>query len=175
MNNGTDDGGGFLSSGNIGGDGYGIGVSLGLLILITTILLASYYCTRVAQSPTSGIQSNANLSPPPPPRLAEEDAVVVVDIGIDQETIRNFPKLLYSEAKIQNNDSSASCCSICLADYKNSDVLRILPDCGHLFHLKCVDPWLRLHPTCPFCRTSPIPTPLSTPLAEQVPLARWHG
>lgn len=165
MNNGTADSGGFLSSSNIGGFGYGIGVSLGLLILITTILLASYYCTRTGLSTTAVIQRNANRSPQPPEEAA------VVDIGLDQETITSYPKLLYSEAKLQKNDSTASCCSICLADYKNSDVLRLLPDCGHLFHLKCVDPWLRLHPTCPVCRTSPIPTPLSTPLAEQVPLA----
>ncbi|KAJ0624340.1 putative transcription factor C2H2 family [Helianthus annuus] len=37
----------------------------------------------------------------------------------------------------------------CLADYKGKDLLRELPDCGHLFHVKCVDPWLRLNPTCP--------------------------
>ncbi|XP_038883587.1 RING-H2 finger protein ATL70-like [Benincasa hispida] len=163
MNNSTADSGGFLSSSNIGGFGYGIGVSLGLLILITTILLASYYCTRNSLSSTS-----ANRSPP---QTEEQLEAVIVEIGLDQETITSYPKLLYSEAKLQKNDSTASCCSICLADYKNSDVLRLLPDCGHLFHLKCVDPWLRLHPTCPVCRTSPIPTPLSTPLAEQVPLA----
>ncbi|XP_023544988.1 RING-H2 finger protein ATL70-like [Cucurbita pepo subsp. pepo] len=167
MNNGTADSGGFLSSNNIGGFGYGIGVSLGLLILITTILLASYYCTRNGLSSTSVVERNSNRSPP----QAEGEAAVVVDVGLDQETIKSYPKLLYSEAKLLKNDSSASCCSICLADYKNSNVLRALPDCGHLFHLKCIDPWLRLHPTCPVCRTSPIPTPLSTPLAEQVPLA----
>ncbi|KGN48327.1 RING-H2 finger protein ATL70 [Cucumis sativus] len=168
MNNGTAETGGFLSSSNIGGFGYGIGVSLGLLILITTILLASYYCTR------NGLSSSVVQRTPPnrsPPQAVGEMDSVVVDIGLDQETITSYPKLLYSEAKLQKNDSTASCCSICLADYKNSDVLRLLPDCGHLFHLKCVDPWLRLHPTCPVCRTSPIPTPLSTPLAEQVPLA----
>ncbi|CAK9320215.1 unnamed protein product [Citrullus colocynthis] len=164
MNNATADSGGFLSSSNIGGFGYGIGVSLGLLILITTILLASYYCTRNGLS-SSVIQRTANRSPP---QAEEELEAVVVEIGLDQETITSYPKLLYSEAKLQKNDSTASCCSICLADYKNSDVLRLLPDCGHLFHLKCVDPWLRLHPTCPVCRTSPIPTPLSTPLAEQI-------
>lgn len=170
MNNGTADSGGFLSSTNIGGFGYGIGVSLGILILITTILLASYYCTRTGPSSTAVIPQTVNRSLPP--HQADDESVVVVEIGLDQETITSYPKLLYSEAKLWKNDSSASsCCSICLADYKNSDVLRILPDCGHLFHLKCVDPWLRLHPTCPVCRTSPIPTPLSTPLAEQVPLA----
>ncbi|KAM0996002.1 hypothetical protein ACFX13_006115 [Malus domestica] len=78
--------------------------------------------------------------------------------------------MLYSEAKLQKKDST--CYRFKAAPY----VLRLLPDCRHLFHLKCVDLWLRLNPTCPVCRTSPIPTPLSTPLTKVVPLAsRWKG
>ncbi|EYU19848.1 hypothetical protein MIMGU_mgv1a024718mg [Erythranthe guttata] len=53
--------------------------------------------------------------------------------------------------------SYASACSICLADYGEADLIRLLPSCGHLFHLKCIDPWLILHPTCPVCRSSPSP------------------
>ncbi|KAK9291134.1 hypothetical protein L1049_009322 [Liquidambar formosana] len=156
------------NSNNIGGFGYGIGVSIGILLLITTITLASYFCTRAPPSPSPQQrritrQQIARQPPDPEP--------FVIDVGLDEATILSYPKVLYSEAKLQNKDSSATCCSICLADYKGTDMLRLLPDCGHLFHLKCVDPWLRLHPTCPVCRTSPLPTPLPTPLAEVVPLA----
>lgn len=158
-------GGGFLGSNNISGFGYGIGVSIGILLLITTITLASYFCTRTTQQ----------TSVPNQRRNRSEDSLelpdVVVHVGLDEATLKSYPKLLYSEAKLHKTDSTAACCSICLADYKNTDMLRLLPECGHLFHLKCVDPWLRLHPTCPVCRTSPLPTPLSTPLAEVVPLA----
>lgn len=161
---------GFLgSSGNIGSFGYGIGISVGILLLITTITLASYFCTRI------------QTTPPPPPDSAPQWMIargelpdpnrIVLEMGIDEGTLSSYPKLLYSEAKINKEDSTATCCSICLGDYKGRDMLRLLPDCGHLFHLKCVDPWLRLHPTCPVCRTSPLPTPLSTPLAEVVPLS----
>ncbi|XP_019261485.1 PREDICTED: RING-H2 finger protein ATL70-like [Nicotiana attenuata] len=101
-------------------------------------------------------------------RCNEDVQEVVVEVGLDEETLLSYPKLLYSEAKVNHKDSTATCCSICLADYKNSDMLRLLPDCGHLFHLKCVDPWLRLNPTCPVCRTSPLPIPQTTPLAEVV-------
>ncbi|OIT35071.1 PREDICTED: RING-H2 finger protein ATL70-like [Nicotiana attenuata] len=170
MNNTTfsdpnSDTGGFLGSGNIGGFGYGIGVSVGILLLITTITLASYFCTRNQTSelpPRRQRTVNQN-------ELSEQHCVV--EIGIDEKTLLSYPKLLYSEAKVNHKDSTASCCSICLADYKKKDMLRLLPDCGHLFHLKCVDPWLMLNPSCPVCRTSPLPTPQSTPLAEVVPFA----
>ncbi|KAJ9184590.1 hypothetical protein P3X46_004302 [Hevea brasiliensis] len=160
-------GGGFLGSNNISGIGYGIGVSIGILLLITTITLASYFCTRAPQ--TSAHNQRRDREEPP------ELHNIVVDVGLDETTLKRYPKLLYSEAKLHKSDSTATCCSICLADYKNTDILRLLPDCSHLFHLKCVDPWLRLHPTCPVCRTSPLPTPLSTPLAEVVPLASRRG
>ncbi|XP_058069330.1 RING-H2 finger protein ATL67-like [Magnolia sinica] len=52
-------------------------------------------------------------------------------------------------------------------------MLRMLPDCRHFFHLCCVNAWLRLNASCPVCRTSPLPTPMSTPLSELVPLSHF--
>ncbi|OVA07185.1 zinc finger protein [Macleaya cordata] len=158
---------GMLSD-SITGFHYFVGISVGVVILITSMVIASYYCTRVQ-----------DLSPGPPRRrtsyfssqLHEHHSSVDIEVGLDEATLKSFPKLLYSEAKLRNKHATNTCCSICLADYNSTDTLRLLPDCGHLFHLKCVDPWLKQHPTCPVCRSSPIPTPLSTPLAEVAPLA----
>ncbi|KAF9680789.1 hypothetical protein SADUNF_Sadunf06G0158000 [Salix dunnii] len=141
MNNTTEYN-GFLGSNNIGGFGYGIGVSIGILLLITTITLTSYFCTRNQQA---AVPSQAR-------NVADQELNLhnfVVDVGLDEATLKSYPTLLYSEAKLHKTGSTATCCSICLADYNNTDKLRLLPDCGHLFHLKCVDPWLRQHPTCP--------------------------
>lgn len=43
-------------------------------------------------------------------------------------------------------------CIICAVEYKDGDVLRILP-CRHEFHSKCVDKWLRRKAFCPLCRS----------------------
>ncbi|CAI0470588.1 unnamed protein product [Linum tenue] len=43
-------------------------------------------------------------------------------------------------------------CSICLGEYQEKEVLRIMPKCGHNFHLSCIDVWLRKQSTCPVCR-----------------------
>lgn len=169
-NNATDDSSGFLGSNNISGFGYGIGISSGILLLITTITLTSYFCTRAGSSPTPTAPPSVSSAQRNAPTFLEPQHSVV-DVGLDEATILSYPRLLYSEAKKKTSDSTSTCCSICLGDYKGKDMVRLLPDCGHMFHPKCIDPWLRLHPTCPLCRTSPIPTPLSTPLAEVVPLA----
>lgn len=54
-------------------------------------------------------------------------------------------------------------------------MLRILPYCGHNFHMACIDLWLEQYSTCPVCRisllvldnpesehTAPPPPPLSS-------------
>jgi len=164
MNNSTDSS-GFFGSNDISGFGYGIGISIGILLLITTITLTSYFCTRSQVPNPPRRRNNNNTSEFLEPQHS------ILDLGLDEETIMSYPKMLYSEVKLNKYDSTSTCCSICLGDYKGSDMLKVLPDCEHMFHLKCIEPWLRIHPSCPLCRTSPIPTPLSTPLAEVVPLA----
>ncbi|XP_058001275.1 E3 ubiquitin-protein ligase At4g11680 isoform X2 [Hevea brasiliensis] len=42
-------------------------------------------------------------------------------------------------------------CCICLANYKDKEEVRQLP-CSHMFHLKCVDHWLRIISCCPLCK-----------------------
>lgn len=43
-------------------------------------------------------------------------------------------------------------CTICLGEYQEKEILRIMPKCGHKFHLSCIDVWLRKQSTCPVCR-----------------------
>lgn len=45
-------------------------------------------------------------------------------------------------------------CTVCLAEFRGEDTLRILPYCGHFFHVTCIDIWLQQHSTCPVCRIS---------------------
>jgi hypothetical protein len=44
------------------------------------------------------------------------------------------------------------CCNICCEDYIKGQYKRILPDCNHIFHKKCVDKWLKTKSNCPICR-----------------------
>ncbi|KAJ8486593.1 hypothetical protein OPV22_019078 [Ensete ventricosum] len=142
------------STGRLPGLAYGLGVSVGILMVITAALLASYLCTRARTTAAN--------------RRSGDDAATLADLeaGIDEATLTSYPKVSYSQAKLEEKGTTAACCSICLSDYKDADVLRRLPDCGHLFHLDCVDPWLRSHRSCPNCRSSPAPSSMPTPLSE---------
>ncbi|KAK3035283.1 hypothetical protein RJ639_034806 [Escallonia herrerae] len=154
----TGDGTNDTGTRTIGGFGYILGLSFGSLLIIITVTCAAYACTRtrVATNPTTSHRGSTLDS--------DDDESVTIQVqGLDEATLLTYPKLLYSQAKLhRDGDSTATGCSICLADYKATDTLRLLPDCGHLFHSKCIDPWLMVHPTCPICRSSPKPSPLSS-------------
>jgi hypothetical protein len=54
--------------------------------------------------------------------------------------------------KIKLLPRSPSTCSICIDQFKENEVIRIMP-CNHQFHQKCVDPWiLNYRKECPLCR-----------------------
>ncbi|KAF2069634.1 hypothetical protein CYY_009051 [Polysphondylium violaceum] len=68
--------------------------------------------------------------------------------GATDTMIRNLPVHKFTPGYLEEEDSS---CAICLSDYVQDDKIRILP-CKHHFHLECVDRWLIINKTCPFCK-----------------------
>uniref|UniRef100_A0A7N0ZUX2 RING-type domain-containing protein n=1 Tax=Kalanchoe fedtschenkoi TaxID=63787 RepID=A0A7N0ZUX2_KALFE len=173
------------------GLGYAIAIAFAFLVLLSTILLASYVCCRATrQRNTTNTATFNNTAAAAAaaggvivPRfifVAEDDdddeesgnsSSTVV--GLHQAVINSYPKFPFSKPKPGSTAGDASSCSICLCDYREAEMLRMMPDCKHFFHLPCLDAWLRLNGSCPVCRSSPLPTPISTPLAEVVPLSQY--
>lgn len=50
------------------------------------------------------------------------------------------------------DDASCSECPICLNQFENGDVVRMLPNCGHVFHKPCIDLWMLRCALCPLCK-----------------------
>ncbi|KAE8679536.1 RING-H2 finger protein ATL68 [Hibiscus syriacus] len=139
------------------GLGYSIAIALGFLVLLSTILLASYICCRSSSSSSSpgafSPNTTTNSDGITLPRIifvAEDDENDNSVVGLDQAVINSYPKFQF-----------------------NSETLRMMPECRHYFHAPCLDAWLKLNGSCPVCRNSPLPTPLSTPLSEVVPLSQY--
>ncbi|KAI3883355.1 hypothetical protein MKW92_039601 [Papaver armeniacum] len=82
--------------------------------------------------------------------------------GLDSTVIQTFPLLVYSDIKNHKKKISAVGtlldCAVCLGEYEDEDLLRLLPKCRHIFHRECVDGWLDSHSTCPVCRSDLNPT-----------------
>ncbi|CAK8572935.1 unnamed protein product [Lathyrus sativus] len=139
------------SNGNDGSDNsltYILTFVFGLVFLLLTIVVA---CVRLRMSQNRSMLNILSSFP----LHHQEDSTVEQGVGRHRDkSIEGHTKLLYSQIQKNIGGSSTSSCSICLGDYKESDMLRLLPNCGHLYHDACVDPWLRLHSNCPICRKS---------------------
>ncbi|KAK4758344.1 hypothetical protein SAY87_019645 [Trapa incisa] len=79
--------------------------------------------------------------------------------GIDASVIESFPTFEYSTVKGLKIDKAALECAVCLNEFEDDDVLRLLPRCNHVFHPDCIDAWLSSHVTCPVCRANLVPNP----------------
>lgn len=53
----------------------------------------------------------------------------------------------------KNIDNSPNDCIICYSSLKNHS-MKIVLKCDHCFHTTCLFDWLKINPSCPFCRTN---------------------
>ncbi|KAK4353416.1 hypothetical protein RND71_028934 [Anisodus tanguticus] len=72
--------------------------------------------------------------------------------GLEPHAVANFPTKKYSDEFFTCAEDTQ--CTVCLAEYREEDALRILPLCGHYFHATCIDIWFQQQSTCPVCRIS---------------------
>ncbi|XP_077234730.1 RING/U-box superfamily protein [Tasmannia lanceolata] len=72
--------------------------------------------------------------------------------GLHPSIISSFPTFLYSSVKDLRQGKSDLECAVCLSEFCDDDVLRVLTVCSHVFHPECIDLWLGSHTNCPVCR-----------------------
>ncbi|XP_078156993.1 uncharacterized protein LOC144552857 [Carex rostrata] len=71
-------------------------------------------------------------------------------VGLDEATIESIAVTKYQAG---TGLLGSADCSVCLGDFQDGDLVRLLPKCGHAFHVPCIDTWLRAHVNCPVCRS----------------------
>uniref|UniRef100_A0ACD5U281 Uncharacterized protein n=1 Tax=Avena sativa TaxID=4498 RepID=A0ACD5U281_AVESA len=69
--------------------------------------------------------------------------------GIKRRALRSLPVEVYGAGDGEDIDDV---CAICLGEFVDGEKVRVLPRCGHGFHVRCVDAWLVSHGSCPTCR-----------------------
>ncbi|KEH42557.1 putative transcription factor C2H2 family [Medicago truncatula] len=128
-----------------------------LSIMATILLLLSYFtfltkcCSNWNQvNPTRWI-SVLRV------RQNEEDHFIALsptlwNRGLDESVIREIPSFQFIKGECE--DQSVYGCVVCLTEFQEQDVIKILPNCNHAFHLDCIDIWLQTNSNCPLCRSS---------------------
>ena len=70
----------------------------------------------------------------------------------NNDIINNIPSFLFNINNNEINNNEALCnCIVCMCDIEYNDECKKL-DCGHTFHIECIDNWLRRTLECPMCR-----------------------
>ena len=105
----------------------------------------------------------------------DEAAARLAATGLKKSALRKIPVAAYGSSsgiKIIDTD-----CTICLGEFEEGDKVRVLPKCSHGFHVRCIDPWLVSHSSCPTCRRSLLEQPASSDAAaaEAAVGIRHHG
>ena len=84
--------------------------------------------------------------------LALQEMLGYVSRGAPREKVDELETYVFGK----NEGPDATRCTICLADFLEAEVVKLLP-CRHSYHRDCIDPWLVNHcNSCPVCRAPPV-------------------
>jgi hypothetical protein len=162
----TQDGGGG------GGGGRGLGVSpvvLFVLVILAAVvfvagllhLLVRFLRWRARARAAAAAEGGAGAAEGGGGGEEEEESALqrqlrqlfhLHDAGLDQAVIDALPVFLYGEVVAGSGAKEPFDCAVCLCEFAGDDRLRLLPLCGHAFHIDCIDTWLLSNSTCPLCR-----------------------
>jgi hypothetical protein len=80
-------------------------------------------------------------------------------VGLDEAAIHSIAATRYREGA---GLLGAADCTVCLGEFEDGELVRLLPKCGHAFHVPCIDTWLRAHVNCPLCRSDVLDPAVTT-------------
>jgi hypothetical protein len=80
----------------------------------------------------------------------EEGDAPIREPGVPNSSNKTSPKMHTIQTRDQSRPGhEPASCSICTEDFLDRENVRILP-CGHIYHQRCIDPWLLgFAGTCP--------------------------
>ncbi|KAK7361939.1 hypothetical protein VNO77_04035 [Canavalia gladiata] len=130
-------------------------VILAIVFFISGLLhlLVRFLIKHRSSSSSSISQSNRypDMSESDPYQRQLQQLFHLHDSGLDQAFIDALPVFLYKDIIGLKEPFD---CAVCLCQFSEQDMLRLLPLCNHAFHIECIDTWLLSNSTCPLCRGS---------------------
>ncbi|KAF8098357.1 hypothetical protein N665_0268s0026 [Sinapis alba] len=123
-----------------------------LFLLSLLVLCFKWYNRRrrsIALSRSIEEARTWDFDGPSSPVIIDHPVWHIRTVGLNPTVISSIKVCKYSkrDGVVEGTD-----CSVCLSEFEEEEMLRLLPKCRHAFHLSCIDTWLRSHTNCPLCR-----------------------
>lgn len=140
-------------------------IATACLLFLSSILLLSYHLLRnrrrlriqqdQAPAPPNADDLFLDVGDDPEVDDGPHHVWLIRTVGLDESVIKSIAAIVYrsGEGLIDGGD-----CTVCLGEFTDGEVVKLLPKCNHAFHLSCIDTWLRSHVNCPVCR-APVVAP----------------
>ncbi|EOA14820.1 hypothetical protein CARUB_v10028129mg, partial [Capsella rubella] len=127
-------------------DESGIGCLLYLIDVLASLLSGRLVRERIGPAMLSAVQSQMGAAES---HFQEHTDIfdTAISKGLTRDSLARIPKV-----RITDTPGDTLSCSVCLQDFQVGETVRSLPQCHHMFHLPCIDKWLRRHASCPLCR-----------------------
>lgn len=117
----------------------GFGMSAAFIVFVCTRLL----CGRIRPADSRSTPLNLELR-------SDIDQLEHRIIGLEPVLLATIPTVKFKRKDFSSREDIQ--CSICLGEYEEREILRVMPSCRHNFHCACIDIWLQKQTTCPICR-----------------------
>ncbi|KAK2424654.1 RING-H2 finger protein ATL40 [Trifolium repens] len=128
-----------------------VSLVLVLILVFALHLYARYVLKRQARRRAAIHQLSLTVA------QAHTQLTEPANAGLDRALIATLPTFLFKgkqQDEEQNNHVlNVVECAVCLSIVEDEEMMRLLPNCKHSFHVACIDKWLASHSTCPICRT----------------------
>ncbi|KAI8574041.1 hypothetical protein RHMOL_Rhmol01G0323600 [Rhododendron molle] len=136
------------------GDAFLAGVVCLLLVILFVLLLhmyAKWFIAHARRRRRRSVSLSHVLGPTRFPSINSLtfDSTASPTKGLEASAVASIPRFVYDSVVDHSNGLE---CVVCLSLFEDQEVGRRLPDCGHGFHVECIDMWLSSHSNCPICR-----------------------
>ncbi|XP_027343393.1 RING-H2 finger protein ATL66-like [Abrus precatorius] len=81
-----------------------------------------------------------------------DDSIQLQRGNLDSSLINSLPLCEFKKNEREQIAINADC-AICLGEFEEGELLKLLPNCSHGFHVSCIDTWFQSHSNCPLCRS----------------------
>ncbi|KAK4348528.1 hypothetical protein RND71_031283 [Anisodus tanguticus] len=135
-----------------------LGVIAGAIIVVILHFVIVTWCKN-STSPDPPEQNTTTIPVSQGQNRSRANAQHEMSSSTGRGTSNSMVQLIVLSRYKYNKNSKEEMCSICLGELMEGDEVRVLPQCMHIFHVPCIDVWLRSHRNCPLCRADTVTAP----------------